>query len=76
VRTKQDLGVIAEELAEVLPEAVTRDSNGTPVGVDYSRLTVLSIKAIQDLREINHLQRKQLADLEARLERIERSTTK
>jgi hypothetical protein len=76
VRTKHDLGVIAEELAEVLPEAVTRDSNGTPVGVDYSRLTVLSIKAIQDLREINHLQRKQLADLEARLERIERSTTK
>jgi hypothetical protein len=46
------------------------------LGVDYSRLTVLSIKAIQDLREINHLQRKQLADLEARLERIERSTTK
>ena len=76
VRTKHDVGVIAEELAAVLPEAVTRDANGIPVGVDYSRLTVLSIKSIQELRAINEAQRQHLADLEERLAKLERAATK
>jgi hypothetical protein len=76
VRTKHDLGVIAEELAAVLPEAVARDAQGTPVGVDYSRLTVLSIKSIQELRAINQAQRQHLADLEERLAKLERAATK
>jgi hypothetical protein len=71
VRTKHDLGVLAEELATVLPEAVARDAKGVAVGVDYSRLTVLSVRAIQELREINEAQRRQLVDLEARLRALE-----
>lgn len=71
VRTKHDLGVLAEELATVLPEAVARDAKGIAVGVDYSRLTVLSVRAIQELREINEAQKRQLIDLEARLRALE-----
>jgi hypothetical protein len=71
VRGRRDVGVIAEELAEVLPEAVSRDDEGKIVGVDYSRLTVLSVRAIQQLQTEAAAREKRLKDLEDRLLQLE-----
>jgi hypothetical protein len=65
-RGKRDIGLIAEEVARVLPEAVTLDEQGRALGVDYSRVAVLAVDALQR-------QRAQIDDLRARLERLERA---
>jgi len=46
-----ELGLIAEEVAEVYPEFVQYDENGEPVGVHYSRLTAALIGAVKELNE-------------------------
>ena len=47
----QRFGMIAQELAEVVPEVVSVPSNPDDMqGIDYSRLMPLVIKEIQDLR--------------------------
>ena len=44
-----ELGLIAEEVANVYPEFVQYDENGEPVGVHYSRLTAALIGAVKEL---------------------------
>ena len=44
-----ELGLIAEEVQSVYPEFVQYDENGEPIGVNYSRLTVALIGAVQEL---------------------------
>jgi hypothetical protein len=44
-----DIGLIAEHVNEIYPEFVDRDINGNPLGIHYSKLTVVLIKAIQEL---------------------------
>jgi hypothetical protein len=44
-----ELGLIAEEVAEVYPEFVQYDENGDPIGVNYSRLTAALIGAVKEL---------------------------
>jgi Chaperone of endosialidase len=72
-----DLGMIAEEVGEVLPEIVRYEENGIDaIGMDYSKLTPLLVEALNALHdekdsEINSL-RAQNAALLARLERLER----
>jgi hypothetical protein len=44
-----ELGLIAEEVAEVYPEFVQYDENGDPIGVNYSRLTAALIGAVKQL---------------------------
>ena len=53
--TKLDIGFIAHELQDVIPEVVTGekdevDANGVEVhqGVDYAKLTVVLTKALQE----------------------------
>ena len=49
--TRMD-GVLAHELAEVLPYAVTGQKNGIQMqGVDYSKLVPIMVKAIQELKQ-------------------------
>jgi hypothetical protein len=57
---KQDIGLIAEETATVVPEVVAFDSSGnTAKGIEYSRLTALLIEAVKEQqKEITELQRK------------------
>jgi hypothetical protein len=51
-----EAGLIAEWVDEVLPELVTKDSNGKPVGIKYSKLTAYLIECIKSLKlEINEL---------------------
>ena len=54
---KHEIGVIAEEVGQVVPEVVSYEQNGKDAtGVDYSRLTALLIEAVkQQQREIRDL---------------------
>ncbi len=60
---ERQVGVTAQEVQAVLPEAVISDSDGY-LSVDYSRLTPLLIEAIKELKRQNE-------ELIKRLERVE-----
>lgn len=77
----RQMGLIAQEVKNILPEAVQEGSDGY-LSVDYGRLTPLLIEAIRELRtekerQIESLESKlaqrdrKIADLEARLGRLE-----
>jgi Chaperone of endosialidase len=54
---KHEIGVIAEEVGQVVPEVVSFEKNGKD-GVDYSRLTALLIEAVkQQQKQITTQQR-------------------
>ncbi|HQL24837.1 MAG TPA: tail fiber domain-containing protein, partial [candidate division Zixibacteria bacterium] len=50
--TDRQVGLVAQEVRKVLPEAVTEQSDGS-LTVDYSRLTPVLIQAIKELRSEN-----------------------
>ena len=54
---KHEIGVVAEDVAKIVPEVVSRDPETHEVqGVDYSRLAVLLIEAVKTQQaEIRHL---------------------
>jgi len=67
---QHEVGVIAEEVGEVVPELVTYEANGKDArGVDYSRLTALLIEATKEQQaQIRHQQeliRAQQAEIRA-----------
>ena len=52
----KEIGVIAEEIAEILPEVVKFNTEGEANSVSYSRITAILIEAIKDLKkEIDEL---------------------
>jgi hypothetical protein len=53
----REIGVIAEEVAEVFPELVFLDREGKPLGVHYDKFVAVLIEAVKDLD-------KRLKDLE------------
>ena len=55
--SKQDeAGLIAEEVDKVLPNIVTKDQNGRPDAIHYTKLTAYLIEAVKSLKaEINSL---------------------
>jgi hypothetical protein len=55
-------GLIAEELAETYPPAVSHDADGEPWGIDYGKLTPLIIKALQETIEESRKTIKSLTD--------------
>jgi hypothetical protein len=56
---EHESGLIAEWTEEVLPELVTRDTNGDVVGIKYTKLTAYLIEAIKSLKtEIDVLKEK------------------
>lgn len=53
-----DFGLIAEQVAQVFPEAVGRDERGRPKAVDYGKLSAALIGAVQELEtEVRKLKR-------------------
>jgi hypothetical protein len=46
---REDIGLIAEEVAELYPEMVEYDKDGHPIGIHYSKLVVLLIRAFKEL---------------------------
>ena len=62
-----EIGLYAQELAGILPEAVSigdEDVNKKPWGIDYGRITPVLIKAIQELSAKNDALEARLAALE------------
>jgi hypothetical protein len=61
----KEIGVIAEEVDEVLPQIVTRDTDGNPTSVSYGRLTALLIEVVKKQDE-------QIENLIKRIEQLEK----
>jgi hypothetical protein len=65
---KHEIGVIAEEVGEVVPEVVSYEENGKDArGVDYSRLTALLIEAIKQQQRQIKLQQQQIVQLNGKV---------
>lgn len=59
-----DIGFLAGEMAEVMPEIVGFDEAGKPIGIDYGRVTALIVEATK-------AQQRQIEDLLRRVEALE-----
>jgi hypothetical protein len=57
---RTDVGFIAEEVFEIIPEFVAVNKDGQPESVAYDRITSLLVKAIQE-------QQVQIEELKAKL---------
>jgi hypothetical protein len=49
--SKNEAGLIAEEVNEILPNIVSKDSEGNPEGINYTKLSVYLIDAIKELKK-------------------------
>tara|TARA_B100001063_G_scaffold4471_1_gene3289 strand:+ start:13639 stop:15747 length:2109 start_codon:yes stop_codon:yes gene_type:complete len=64
-RYTDDVGFIAQEIRNILPILVTGDeSEGDMLSVDYSKLTPILVKALQEQQEIIESLTKRIEDLE------------
>ena len=59
--TPERIGVIAQEILDIVPEVVTHDKENDRYGVSYGHLTGLLIEAVKDLSN-------KVKDLEKKLE--------
>lgn len=64
VQGHRDIGFIAEDMNAVLPDIVAKDPSGKPIGIDYGKVTPVTVEAIKQLKLEND-------QLKARLEKIE-----
>lgn len=61
---KHDIGLIAEEVGEVVPEVVAYEENGVDaVSLDYARLVALLIEAVKELNQKVAVQEAVIAEL-------------
>ncbi|HUA15329.1 MAG TPA: tail fiber domain-containing protein [Verrucomicrobiae bacterium] len=71
---KHEIGLIAEEVGQVVPEVVSFEANGKDAqGVDYSRLTALLIEATKEQQKLIHQQQLQIARLQSQMRTIQAS---
>lgn len=66
----KSIGFIAQDVEKVLPELIRNDDGGSK-WMNYSALTVISIKAIQELRPVVDEQKAKIATLEDRIAKLE-----
>ena len=57
---KDNLGFIAEDMKEILPEVVSCSKEGKPQGIQYTKLTAVLVEAIKE-------QQKQIDELKAKI---------
>jgi hypothetical protein len=68
---KHEIGVVAEDVAQVIPEVVSFDPETHEIqGVDYSRLAALLIEAVKSQQADLRLQQAEIQQLKARIERL------
>jgi hypothetical protein len=61
----RDLGMIAEEVGAVIPEAVAYEANGQDAkSIDYGRLTAVLVQAIKELKAENDLLKDRIQAIE------------
>ena len=64
---KHDIGMIAEDVSDVLPEIVQYEENGKDAkGVDYARLTAVLVEAVKELKAENENLKAQNEELAAK----------
>ncbi len=70
---KQNIGLVAQELYEIIPEAVNRpvDDSKELWSVDYDKLIPVLINAVKEQQELIKKQNEQIKALESRLDGIE-----
>ena len=49
--TKNEAGLIAEEVFNILPNLCSVDNNGKPQGINYTKLTAYLIEAVKELKQ-------------------------
>jgi hypothetical protein len=64
------VGVIAQEVHEVLPEIISEDSKGLK-SLDYGKLTPLLIEAIKEQQKLIEKQNKEMEELKAIVRKLE-----
>lgn len=69
-------GLVAQEVAQVLPELVEGDEADGPLSLNYSELVPVLVSAVQEQQEEIGRQSDQIADLEARLAALEQGGTR
>jgi uncharacterized coiled-coil protein SlyX len=67
-----DLGFIAEEVSEVVPELAELEADGTATGIKYDRVTALLVEAVKDQQRVIDQQREQLAGLMTQLTEMQK----
>ena len=69
---KQDVGLVAEEVGQVLPEVVTYEKNGKDAqSLDYSRLVPVLIQATKELAKQNEQLATRNSEQQKTIERIQ-----
>lgn len=69
---KRDIGLIAEEVGEVVPEVVVYEENGSDAkSVDYARLVPLLVESIKKQQQVIRKQGAALTELNARMASVE-----
>ena len=76
-RPGQNIGFIAQEVKEILPEVVSgggKDEKGNEIyySIEYATLTPLLVEAIKELNEENQTLNETNKKLEARIEALEK----
>ena len=72
-----DVGMIAEEVGEVLPEIVEYEEDGIyTTGMDYSKLTPLLVEAVKTLKRQTDEQQKQLAEKDGVIDTLKQQNDK
>ncbi len=71
-QTGRHLGVIAQQLEEVLPELVHTDENGFK-SVAYAELAPVLVEAIKEQQQVIKTQREKITALDERLRKIEKA---
>ena len=73
--TSKEAGLIAQELYQILPDAVTPGDETTPWVVNYNHVLVFALAAIQDLDSLVQAQAARIAALEAKKTRTSKTAT-
>ncbi len=69
--SKHNIGLIAEEVGEVIPEVVTYEENGKDAkSVDYARLVAVLIEAVKEQQKQIEEHEKEIAELKAAVESL------
>jgi hypothetical protein len=60
------IGFLAQDIQKIIPEAVVVPENGDPLGMKYTELIPVLVKAIQELKQENEQYKKRIEELEAK----------
>lgn len=66
--TRTELGFIAEEVVDIIPQVVTLADDAQIQGIEYSRIVALLVKAIQELEHKLNQQTEEIKKLKSKLQ--------